>query len=106
MEDLVNLTVDAEHHQLIAVTDIGPVFPSRDEYRIDGRSAIHAPRRLLAVRSCQLDTGQTEGAARIVSIVTYAAGREATHRRTVSSNCEDVCGDRCPAVPGKRAGRR
>jgi len=98
MEDLENLTVETERHQIVAFT-IGPTYPNRDEYRIDGRSAIHAQRRLLAVRSCELDTGQTEGAARTVSVVTYAAGREMVQRRTVSADCNDTCGDGCATVP-------
>jgi hypothetical protein len=87
MEDLENLTVDDERHQIVAFT-IGSTYPNRDEYRIDRLSAIHAQRRLLAVRSCELDTAQTEGAARTVSVVTYAASLEVAQRRTVSARLQ------------------
>ena len=92
--------VDEERHQIVAFT-IGPTYPNRDEYRIDRSSAIHAQRRLLAVRSCELDTAQTEGAARPVSVVTYAASREVVQRRTVSADCNDACGAGCPTYPRK-----
>jgi hypothetical protein len=103
MEDLEN-TVDEERHQIVAFT-IGPTYPNRDEYRIDRRSAIHAQLRLLAMRSCELDTAQTEGAARRVSMVTYPASREVVQRRTVSADCNDACGDGCPTIPAKGTGR-
>jgi hypothetical protein len=102
MEDLVNLTVDAERRQIVTFT-IGPIDPMRDEYRIDSRSVNqYAQRRLLAVRSCVLDTGRAAGAARTASVVTYLNGQEVVQRRTVSADCNDVCGDGCPSVSGKR----
>jgi hypothetical protein len=104
MEDLENLTVDDKRQQIVAFT-IGPTYPNRDEYRIDRRSAIHAQRRLLAVRSCELDTAQTEGAARTVSVVTYTASREIVQRRTVSADRNDACGDGCSTMPAKGTGR-
>jgi hypothetical protein len=106
MEDLQNLTVDAERRQIVAFT-IGPMFPSRDEYRIDGRSGFRYPeRRLLPVRSCELDTGQTEGSLRISSVVTYLEGQDVVRRRTVPGSCNDACGDGCPTVPGNQPERR
>jgi hypothetical protein len=100
MEDLVNLGVDAERRLVFAYT-IGPTLPTRAEYRIV--SEVRAERRLLPVRSCELDTGATEGADRTVSVVKYVNGQKAVERRTVSADCNDPCGDRCPSVPGKKA---
>jgi hypothetical protein len=106
MEDLVNLTVDAARRQILAFT-IGPMYPMRDEYRIDGRAVVRsAQRRLLPVRSCELDTGQAEGATRTASVVTYAEGHETVQRRTVPYTCNDVCGDGCPTVPAQKAEHR
>jgi hypothetical protein len=106
MEELANLTVDARRRQIVSFT-IGPANPTRDEYRIDGPSTIrNAPRRLLRVRSCKLVTSGTEGSMRIASVVTYADGREVVQRRTVAADCNDVCGDGCPTVPGEKIGRR
>jgi hypothetical protein len=103
MEELANLTVDAGRRQIVSFS-IGPADPVRDEYRIDSRSVIRpALRRLLPVRSCLLDTGRTEGADRIASVATYVNGREVVHRRTVSSSCNDTCGDGCPTVAEKKA---
>lgn len=105
MEDIVNLGVDAERRQIFAYT-IGPTWPMRDEYRIDSRSVVRdAERRLVPVRSCELDTGAEERADRTVSVVKYVSGQEVVERRTVSADCNDPCGDRCPSVAGKKAGR-
>jgi hypothetical protein len=105
MEELVNLTVDAEQREIVAFT-IGPMYPMRDEYRIDSRSTVrNAQRRLLPVRSCELDTGEKEGAARTATVVTYANGTDVVQRRTVSDGCNDVCGDGCPTMSGKPARR-
>jgi hypothetical protein len=87
MEDLDNLTVDAERRLIVSFT-IGPTNPSRDEYRIDAQ-------RLLPVRSCQLDTGSSAGSARVATIVTHSSGGDTVQRRTVSADCNDVCGDGC-----------
>jgi hypothetical protein len=105
MEDLENLAVDAQRRQIVAST-IGPMRPMRDEYRIDDRLPIHAPRRLLPVRSCELDTGQAEGAARVVTMVRFVEGRSVVQHRTVSGDCNDVCGDGCLTVSAKNAERR
>jgi len=106
MEDLENLTVDTEHCRIVSFT-IGPTFPSRDEYRIDSRSGLrNTQRRLLPVRSCELDAGQTEGSPRTASVVTYVDGQEVVRRRTVSGDCNDACGDGCPTVPSKPPARR
>jgi hypothetical protein len=106
MEELANLTVDPGRRQIVSFT-IGPADPMRDEYRIDSRSVVRgAQRRLLPVRSCILDTGTTAGAVMIASVITYANGRDVVQRRTVSSDCNDVCGDGCPGLPGKKAERR
>ncbi len=102
MEDLGNLTVDTARHQIVSFT-IGPINPTRDEYRIDDGSLMRGtPRRLLPVRSCELDT--PPGPTRIVSVVTYARGQDVVERRTVSADCNDVCGDACPTVPEKKPG--
>jgi hypothetical protein len=102
MEDLENLGVDAQSRLVFAYT-IGPTLPTRDEYRIDSRSEVRGERRLLPVRSCQLDTGAAEGAVRTVKVVRYSSGQEAVERRTVSADCNDPCGDGCPTLPGKKA---
>ena len=101
MEDLVNLTVDGKQHQIVSFT-IGPVNPTRSEYRIETRSEINGSRALSRVRWCELDTGATEGAVRIATTVRYLNGRETTQHRIVSADCNDVCGDLCPTVPRRK----
>ena len=100
--DVVNLGVDAERRLVIAYT-IGPTWPMLDEYRIDSRSVVRsAQRRLLPVRSCELDTGEMEGANRTASVVRCVDGREVVERRAVSASCNDPCGDGCLQCPGKK----
>jgi hypothetical protein len=79
MEDLENLGVDAESRLVFAST-IGPTLPTRDEYRIDNRSEVRGERRLLPVRSCQLDTGAPEGSTRTAKVVRYENGQAAVER--------------------------
>jgi hypothetical protein len=104
MEDLINLTADAKDRQVVSYT-IGPVSPSRDEYRIDDRAVVLGSRRLLPIRSCMLDTGATAEAIRTANVVTYVKGQGVIQSRLVSANCNDVCGDGCPTVSAKTAGK-
>lgn len=106
MEDLENLTVDTERRRIISFT-IGPANPTRDEYRIDTHAVIRdGPRRLLPVRSCELNTGRTEEAVSVPSVVTYADGRDFVKGRTVGADCDDPYEYGCLArYAGKPGGR-
>jgi hypothetical protein len=98
MEDLVNLSVDAQRHQIVAFTTSNS-FVSQDEYRIAGSAT--GPRRLQRMRWCQLHNGPTEPWT--WEVRTYVDGREVIERRLVSHDCDSQCGDGCPIVPEKGA---
>ncbi len=102
MEDLINLAADAKRRRVISF-NIGPMSPSRDEYRIDDRAVVLGSRRLLPVRSCVLDTGATAEAIRTATIVTYVKGQSVVQTRLVPANSNDVCGDGCPTASAKTA---
>ena len=96
MEDLLNLTVDASHRQIVSYS-ANNLHPSHDEYRIDTPAA--GSRRLLPVRSCALHSGPAQ--LWTWEVVTRMDGREVTETRPVSHDCDGQCGDGCPA-PGEK----